>query len=247
VGLDNFKRFFAYPQTGQIVYNTLFIAIAKLLLGLAVPVLFALLLNEVRYKKFNSLLQTIAYLPNFLSWVILGGIFVNILSPSNGIVNGAIKLFGGEPVYFLGSNATFPWTLIATDVWKNFGYASIVYLAALTAIDPALYEAASVDGASRLRQVFTVTLPGILPIVFVMAVLSLGSVLNAGFDQVFNLYSPQVYASGDILDTFIYRMGLENAQYGFSTAISFMKSVISFLLIALAYFLADRFGDYRVF
>ena len=212
VGLGNFKRLFAYPDIENVFYNTIYIAVFKLLLGILVPVIFALLLNEIKNRLFSGYVQTVTCLPYFLSWVILGGIFTSILSPSNGIINEVIRFFGGDPVYFLGSNDTFPWTLIITDTWKNFGYSSIVYLAAMSSIDPALYEAAEMDGAGKIKKILHVTLPGILPMIFVMSVLSLGNVLNAGFDQVFNLYSPQVYQSGDIIDTFIYRLGIEDAQ-----------------------------------
>ena len=247
VGWENFKMLFSFPDFSKIIYNTIFIAIAKLILGLIIPIVFAFLINEVKNRYFVKTVQTLAYLPNFLSWVILGGIFANILSPSTGIVNKFLELIGLEPQYFLGNNALFPWTLIITDVWKNFGYGSIVYLAALTGIDSSLYEAAAIDGAGKFRQTLAVTLPGIAPIVFVMAILSLGNILNAGFDQVFNMYSPQVYESGDILDTFIYRLGLEQAQFSLSTAVGLFKSIISFVLISLSYFMAHKYGDYRIF
>lgn len=247
VGWENFKMLFSFPDFSKIIYNTIFIAIAKLILGLIIPIVFAFLINEVKNRYFVKTVQTLAYLPNFLSWVILGGIFANILSPSTGIVNKFLELIGLEPQYFLGNNALFPWTLIITDVWKNFGYGSIVYLAALTGIDSSLYEAAAIDGAGKFRQTLAVTLPGIAPIVFVMAILSLGNILNAGFDQVFNMYSPQVYESGDILDTFIYRLGLEQAQFSLSTAVGLFKSIISFVLISFSYFMAHKYGDYRIF
>lgn len=247
VGLDNFAQLFSYPDFPIVLRNTLYIAAFKLILGLLVSVLFALLLNEVKNRRFYRMIQTVTYLPHFLSWVILGGIFVNLLSPSSGLINKIIQVIGFQPKYFLGDNRLFPWTLIITDVWKTFGYGSIVYLAALTGIDSSLYEAAAIDGAGKIMQTFIVTLPGILPIIFVMCVLSLGNILNAGFDQVFNMYSPQVYASGDILDTYIYRLGLEQAQYSLSTAVGLFKSVISLILISLSYFLAQKFGDYRIF
>lgn len=247
VGLKNFERFFSFSDTPKIIANTLYISFFKLLLGLIVPVIFALLLNEVRKPKFMKGVQMMVYLPYFLSWVILGGIFKNLLSPSNGIINTIIKALGFEPVYFLGSNETFRWTMIITDVWKGFGYGSIVYMSSIMAIDDSLYEAASIDGAGKLRQTFVVTLPGIASVIFIMAVLSIGNILNAGFDQVFNLYSPQVYATGDILDTYIYRLGMEDAKYSLSTAVSLIKGGISLVLISLTYYLAYRFGDYRIF
>lgn len=247
IGFTNFKRFFSYPDTWNIIGNTLYIAIFKLILGIIVPVIFALLLNEIKNKFFSGFVQTITCLPHFLSWVILGGIFVNILSPSNGIINKVIELFGGEALYFLGDNELFPWTMVLTDVWKGFGYSSIIYIASISGIDLTLYEAARADGANKLQQIIHVTLPGILPMIFVMAILSLGNVLNAGFDQIFNLYSPQVYESGDILDTFIYRLGMVDAQYGLSAAVGMLKSAISLGMMVIGYKLAERYGDYRVF
>jgi len=247
VGLQNFRLLLSFPNTKQVVLNTLIIATSKLVLGLIVPVVFALLLDEIRSRRFVRSVQTIVYLPYFLSWVILGGIFFNILSPSTGIINRILEMVGLPTQYFLGDNQHFRWVLVLTDIWKTFGYGSIIYLAALTSIDSTLYEAAAIDGANRFRQVLVVTLPGISSIVFVMAVLSLGNILNAGFDQVLNMYSPQVYQTGDILDTFIYRIGLQQAQYSLSTAVGFFRSVISFLMISISYFLAYRYGNYRIF
>ncbi len=194
----------------------------------------------------STLMQTLVYLPNFLSWVILGGIFATLLSPG-GLINHILEMLGLGNYYFMGDNSLFPGVLIVTDIWKNFGYASIIYLAALTGIDPGLYEAAAIDGAGKFRQLIHVTLPGIAPIIFVMAVLSLGNILNAGMDQVMNMYSPQVYMSGDILDTYIYRIGLEQAQYSLSTAAALFKSVVSAGLMALAYSMAIKYGDYQLF
>lgn len=177
----------------------------------------------------------------------LGGIFLDILSPSSGIVNQIIKAFGGEGIFFLGDNRYFQGTLIVTDVWKNFGYGAIVYLASILTIDMELYEAAQIDGANRWQQTWHITLPGMRMIIVLMLVLSLGNVLNAGFDQVFNLYSKAVYESGDILDTFVYRLGLIDAQYGPATAVGLFKSVVSTLFISVSYFLAYKFADYRIF
>lgn len=247
VGFHNYVTVFQYPDTWNIIYNTVFIAVMKIIVGLIVPIAIALLLNEVRRQGVKRAIQTMVYLPHFLSWVILGGILIEILSPSIGLVNKLIEGLGFEPIYFLGDNEWFPYVLVLSDVWKEFGFATIVYMAALTGINPSLYEAAVMDGASRWKQTLHVTIPGIMPIIVLMSVLSLGNILNAGFDQVFNLYSPQVYQSGDILDTFVYRMGLANAQYSFATAIGLFKSVISLGLISGAYYLAYRFANYRIF
>ena len=247
VGVDNFRYVFKLPGFSQALKNTIVIAFWKIVLGLLVPIVFALLLNEIRGRRFKKTVQTIVYLPYFLSWVVLGGIFIDMLSPSTGIVNQIIKAFGGKEIFFLGDNRYFKGTLIATDIWKNFGYGAIVYLAAILGIDSSLYEAAKIDGANRWQQTWHVTLPGMKMIIVLMLVLSLGNVLNAGFDQVFNLYNVSVYESGDILDTFVYRLGLLNAQYGPATAVGLFKSFVSTLFISVSYFLAYKFGDYRIF
>jgi len=247
IGLDNFKVLFALPDTIQVVRNTIVISLMKMFAGIVVPVTFALMLNEVTQRGFKRLFQTMVYLPNFLSWIILSGIIIDILSPSDGIINRFITALGFQPIRFLSDAKIFPFTMVLTDVWKNFGFGTVVYLAALTSIDPALYEAAIVDGANRWKQTLHVTLPGIKGIVVLMTVLSMGSILNGGFDQIFNLYSPQVYSTGDILDTMIYRMGIVEMRYAMSTAMGFFKSVVSFLFVSLSYFLADRLAGYRVF
>ena len=247
VGLGNFKYVFSLPGFNQALKNTVVIAFWKIILGLAVPIVFALLLNEVSRSGFKRTVQTIVYLPYFLSWVVLGGIFLDMLSPSSGIINQIITALGGKSIFFLGDNRYFKPTLIVTDIWKNFGYGAIVYLAAILGIDTDLYEAAQIDGANRWRQTWHVTLPGMRMIIVLMMVLSLGNVLNAGFDQVFNLYSKAVYESGDILDTFVYRLGLIDAQYGPATAVGLFKSLISTIFISVSYWLAYRFADYRIF
>ncbi len=247
VGLQNFKYIFALPDTFPAIRNTLIIASAKMVLGIVVPLLFALMLNEIRSKVFQGSIQTIVNFPHFLSWVILSGILLDILSPSEGIVNMVIKLVGGTPIYFLGDKGWFPVTLILSDTWKEFGYGAIIYLAALTAIDPGLYDAAAVDGANRWQQTLHVTLPGISTTIVLMMVLSLGNILNAGFEQVFNLYSPQVYATGDIIDTLVYRIGVVQAQYSIATAVGLFKSVVSFVLLSVSYWLAYKFTNYRLF
>jgi putative aldouronate transport system permease protein len=247
VGWGNFEYVMDLPSFSQVFWNTLTIASMKLMLGLVIPIVFSILLNELKNELVKRSVQTAIYLPYFLSWVVLGGILIDLLSPSNGIVNSLLSALGIQPIFFLGSNDWFPFTLIASDIWKNFGYGTIIYLAAITSIDPGLYEAATIDGANRWRKAWHITLPGMRMVIVLLAVLSLGQLLNAGFDQVFNLYSPQVYESGDILDTFVYRIGLLDAQYGVATAVGFFKSIISFILIATSYFFAYRFAKYRIF
>ncbi|MFC4597762.1 ABC transporter permease [Cohnella hongkongensis] len=247
VGLQHFRYMVQLPNFTQILWNTVFIASMKIVAGIVVPVSIALLLNEIRKEAYKRAIQTLIYLPYFLSWVILSGILIDILSPSRGVVNQIIVWLGFDSIFFLGSNDWFPYTLVISNEWKEFGFSTIVYLAALAGINPALYEAALVDGASRWKQTLHISLPGMMPIIVLMATLSIGNIMNAGFEQVFNLYGPAVYESGDIIDTFVYRIGLEEAQYGLATAVGLLKSVVSLFLISVSYFLAYRFANYRIF
>lgn len=247
VGLENFRQIFAFKASYQAIINTFIIAVSKIVLGLIVPIVVALLLNEVHNVGLKKGIQTLVYLPHFLSWVTVAGMLRDILG-LDGIVNGFLSgVFGIKPIYFLGDASIFRQILVATDLWKGFGFGMIVYLAAISNIDQNLYEAAQIDGAGRWKQTLHVTLPGMMPMIIVMATLSLGNVLNAGFDQVFNLYSPLTYSTGDIIDTYVYRQTLINGQYGFGTAVGLFKSGISLFLTAVAYRLAYRFAGYRIF
>lgn len=246
VGLKNFKYLFEMPDFIRVFKNTLTIASLKIIGGLIITLVVALLLNEIRNTKFKKIFQTVVYLPYFLSWVVLGGIFMDILAPS-GVINSILQDFGMTKIYFLGDNRYFQGSIVWLDIWKNFGYGTIIYLAAMTGIDPNLYEAAEIDGAGRIRQTWSVTLPSILSIVILITTLNLGNVLNAGFDQILNLYTPQVYKTGDIIDTIVYRMGLIDQQYSVATAVGLFKSAISFFLIIFSYKLADKFGGYKIF
>lgn len=247
IGLQNFRTLFSLPNIWNVIRNTLLISVLKMIGGVLVPVTFALLLNELRNVYFKRVLQTMVYLPNFLSWVIMAGIFIDILSPSSGIVNQMLSLVGIKPIFFLGNAGWFPFTMVITDIWKGFGFGSIIYLAALTGVAPELYESASIDGANRWKQTIHITLPGILSTIILMTVLSLGSILNGGFDQIYNMYSPSVYSTGDILDTLVYRLGIVETKYALSTAASLFKSAISLIFILASYALADRVAGYRIF
>ncbi len=247
VGFDNFTYVFQLPSVSRALKNTIVIAFLKIVFGQLTPIAFALLINELVNLKLKKAIQTSIYLPHFLSWVILAGVLIDILSPRYGLLNRLLGSFGVEPIFFLGDNDWFQFTMVVTHVWKEFGFGTIIYLAAITTIDPQQYEAAHIDGASRWRQMWHITLPGMTMIIVLIAVLNLGDVLNAGFEQIFNLYSPQTYESGDILDTLIYRLGLIEAQFGPSTAIGLFKSVVSLLFISVSYVLAYRLADYRVF
>ncbi len=230
IGLDNFKFIFSLPDSRQVFVNTLVIAFAKLIFNIIVPVSFAILLNEITVGICKKFFQTVVYLPHFLSWVVLATVVTNMFSLS-GPFNALVTAFGGEPVQFLADNNWFRQVIVATDVWKEFGYNSVVYLAALTGIDLGLYEAASIDGANRFEQTLHITLPSLMPTIILMTALNLGNILNAGFDQIFNLYNPIVYETGDIIDTYVYRIGMVERQYSIGTAVGLCKSVISFLLI----------------
>ena len=247
IGFENFTYLFNMPGALAALRNTISIAFWKIILSLVVPIIVAILLNEVRSSKFRRTVQTAIYLPYFLSWVIFSGVLLDILSPSSGIVNSFLNMLGLESIFFLGDNRYFQATIIWTDIWKGFGFGTIVYLAAITGIDQSLYEAATMDGAGRFRKMWHITLPGMRMIIVLMAVLSLGNILNAGFDQIWNLISPQVYETGDVIDTFIYRIGMIDAQFGPATAMGVFKSAVSCFFISVSYYLAYKLFDYRVF
>ncbi len=248
VWFDNFKYIFNLPDFWNILRNTLVIAVGKMVLNLVVPVVVALMLNEMMNQRLKKSIQTLLYIPNFLSWIILAGLFTDILNPSTGIVNELLGMIGIGPISFLGDEKWFPGTMIVTDVWKNFGYGTIVYLAALASIDPTLYESAAIDGASRWDQTIHVTLPGLIPTIMLMGLLSMGSVLNAGFDQIYNLLNPMVKSTGEVIDTLTYAMSMGGSgMYGPAAALGLMNSLVSFTLISLGYYLADKFFDYRIF
>jgi len=231
----------------SVLWNTVYISALKIITGLFFTVIVALLLNEVGKNWFKRTVQTSIFLPYFISWVILAGMMIDMLSPNTGVFSGIFNFLGMETPFFLGDNRWFPTVLVISDLWKGAGYGVVVYLAAITSVDPSLYEAATIDGAGHFKRAIHVTLPGITPVVILMTVLSLGNILNAGFEQVFNLYSDIVLESGDILDTFIYRMGIQQGMYSMSTAVGLFKSVISFVFIAVSYLIASKKYDYKIF
>ena len=246
VGLEHFRFMFEYPDSKQVIINTIVIAGLKIIFGLLVPFVFAILLNEVRKLMFKRVVQTLVYLPHFISWVILGAILTDMLG-SHGIVNQTLQALGFEPVFWLGDGNWFRFTVVVSDIWQNCGFNTIVFLAALAGVNPSLYEAAEVDGANRWSQTLNITIPAMLPITVVVGTLSLGNILNAGFDQIFNLYNPLVYDKGDIIDTFVYRTAILNGQFSFGTAVGMFKSVVGLVLIVVAYRLAYRYAGYRIF
>ena len=249
VGWKNFELLFSDPAFGKVIRNTVVIALGKIALGTVVPVVFALLLNEVTKKRFKKAVQTIIYFPYFLSWVIFAGILIDILSPSTGVVNIIRQNLGLKAVDFLGDKRYFQITVIVTDVMKCFGYNTVIYLATIAGIDPSLYEAAKMDGANRWQQTWHITLTGMRYIIVLLLILSLGSVLSAGFDQVYSLMKVSVREVGDILDTFIYRRGILSTPPNFSLAAAagLFKAVIGFILIGGSYYITYKFFDYRLF
>jgi putative aldouronate transport system permease protein len=235
-----FEQFFTSPYFGQLIANTLVISTGKLIFGTIPPILLALLLHECRIRWLRKWTQTLSYMPHFLSWVVIFGISIAFLSPSTGLVNRWIEDLGGSPIGFLTSNEWFRAVLVGSDAWRDLGWGAIIYFAAMMAIDPALYEAARVDGASRLRQIWHVTLPGIRTVILILFVLKIGDILEAGFDQVYIFYSVPVYQTGDIIDTWVYRAGLERLNFSLASAVGVFKSVVGLVLVVAANRFARR-------
>ena len=246
VGLDNFERLMQIPDIWGVVRNTFFIATMKILMGMICAIIVAILLNELGNKVYKRTVQTIIYAPYFLSWVILGGIFREFLA-RDGLFNLILSQVGIPSVNYLGEAAAFPWVIIITGLRQNTGFNAIVYLAAITNINPTLYEAAAIDGAGRFNQVMKITIPGIMPYIILMLILNMGYVLNAGLDQILMLYSPSVYSTGDVIDTWVYRAGLKDNQYSLAAAVGLLRSLVSFVLVSASYLIAKKKFGYNVF
>lgn len=242
VGLEHFKNMFMDDEFYTVFRNTLLISLYKLVWGFPGPIILALMLNEVRHMLYKRSVQTLVYLPHFLSWVIMGGILINVLSPSSGIINQVLAMLGVEPIFFLGSPDWFRTVLVASDIWKEVGWGAIIYLAALSSIDPQVYEAAVVDGAGKWKQLIHITLPSLLGTIVILFVLRLGSVLDVGFEQIFVLYNPLVYHVADVIETYVYRTGITQGEFSFTTAVGLFKSVISFILVVAANQAAKKLG-----
>ncbi|MDD6174294.1 MAG: ABC transporter permease subunit [Firmicutes bacterium] len=243
IGFENFKKLFRSPSFLRVFRNSVEISLLRIIFGFPLPILLALMLNEVRNKAFKKVSQTISYLPHFLSWVVLAGVFTQILSPSTGIVNRLLNAIGIESIYFMGDPQWFRFTLIATGIWQSVGWGSIIYIAAITSIDSQMYEAAVIDGANRFQQIIKITLPSIAPVITIQLILTSGSIINAGFDQIFNMYNDSVMKVSDIIDTFVYRKGLAEMQFSFSTAVGLFKNVISFAMVIITNAISKRVND----
>ena len=246
VGLEHFQYLFSLRSFKEIFRNTILISTYKLLFGFPAPIILAILLNELRIIPYKKAVQTISYLPHFLSWVILGAIFTQLLSPSTGAVNILLTKLGFEPIFFLGDKSWFRSVLVFTSVWKGVGWGSIIYLASIAGINPEIYEAAIVDGAGRMRRIWHVTLPGLTPVITILLIFAIGRLTLDDFDQIFNLYNPSVYSVGDVISTYTYRKGLIELQYSFSAAVGLFQNVISLALIVIVNWVTKRFNEYGI-
>lgn len=244
VGWKHFYFMFTLsPDFYNILKNTVIISFYHIIFGFPAPIVLALLFNELRLEIFKRVSQTISYLPHFMSWVVLGGMLITILSPTTGAVNIVLGWFGIEPIYFLGDPNYFRFTLVVSSIWKEVGWGTIIYLAALASIDPHLYEAARIDGASRWKQTLHITLPSIMYVIAILFIFKTGSILSAGFDQIFNLYNPAVYSVADILDTYVYRVGLQQLQYSFTTAVGLFKNIVAFSMVMMTNYIVKKMGQ----
>ncbi|MGN7384892.1 ABC transporter permease [Paenibacillus sp. SAFN-117] len=241
VGFKHFIRFFEDAEFITVFRNTLIISMYKLLFGFPVPIMLALMLNEVRKTWFKATAQTLFYIPHFFSWVIFGGIVIQVLS-SKGMINSLISWFGGDPVLFMTQKQFFRAILVISDIVKESGWSSIIYLAAIAGVNPSLYEAARMDGARKWHEIWHITLPSIRTTIVILFILQLGNILELGVQQVFMLYNPLVYEVGDIIDTYVYRVGLTEQKYSFATAVGLFQSTVGLILIYIANGLAKRLG-----
>jgi putative aldouronate transport system permease protein len=247
IGFAHFKQLFSLDKFYQVFWNTVRISFIRIIFGFPVPLIVALMLNEIKSSFLKRSIQTAIYIPHFISWVVLGGILVNLLSADSGIVNTLIKALGFPAIPFLTSDKYFVPTLVVSMIWKTFGWNTIIYLAALAGVDPQLYEAATVDGAGRWRRLFYITLPCIQSTIIVLLIMRIGSIMQAGFEQIFVLYHPAVYNAADIIDTYVYRMGLSEGRFELATAVGLFKSAVNFLMIILANKLARMWGEEGVY
>ena len=248
VGLEYFRQLFTDSMFSRVVRNTIVISVLRIIFGFPAPIILALLLEEIKHVRFKKFSQSVSYLPHFISWMILGSIVKEVFSPSRGIVNFVISLFGVTPIHFLTEPAYFRAILITTGIWASVGWASIVYLAAISGIDSQLYESAVIDGAGRFKRIRFITIPSIMPVIAIIFILGLGGVMNAGFDQVFNLYNPMVYRVADIIDTYVYRVGLASGggNFSYTTAVGLFKNVIGLALLLTVNTIVRKFGDYAI-
>jgi putative aldouronate transport system permease protein len=231
VGFDNFRRFFGSIYFGRLLRNTLLISLYRLIFSFPAPIIMAILINEINNTIFKRAVQTITYMPHFLSWVIVSGLLIVLLSPVSGPVKYIADVFGVKPVNFLSDARYFRSLLVGSEIWKGVGWGTIIYLAAITGLDQEIYEAATIDGATRIQRIFHITLPQLMPIISIMLILAVGRILDENFEQIFNMYNPSVYEVADVFETYVYRTGIANSQYSYSAAVGLFKSVVSLLMV----------------
>lgn len=247
VGFEHFRELFKGDKFGQVVKNTIFISLTRLLFGFPFPIIISILMNELRFKRLKKGIQSMVILPEFLSWVVLGGIMTNLLSTDGGAINSVIRMLGGTPIPFLTSEKTFIPTMVVSMIWKTFGWNTVIYMASLASIDMQLYEAARIDGANRFQQTLYITLPSIKGIIITMLILRVGNLMQAGFEQIFVLYNPGVLHIADIIDTYVYRLGLTEGKYELASAVGLFKSVINMILLIIANNVARLTGEEGVY
>jgi putative aldouronate transport system permease protein len=247
VGLENFKYLFSLDTFYRVLGNSLFLSILRLFIFFPIPIILTLLMNEIPLLIFKRIAQTLLYLPYFISWVVIGGILVNLLSPSWGVVNNIIKTLGGEPVFFLGSAQYFRGIAVISHIWKNAGWDTIIYLAAVTSIDPELYQAATIDGASRLQRIWYITLPGIQGTIIILLLLSIGNLMNNGFEQIFILQNGSNLAVSEVFETYTYRLGIINGRFSFATTVGLFGSMVGFVLLMSVDAAAKLLGKEGIF
>lgn len=245
-GFKYFKMAFASNDFWNAFANTFIISFLKLIFSFPAPILLALLLNEVTNMPFKKVVQTISYMPHFLSWVVLSGVIISFLSPSGGPVNLILRQLGHEPIFFVADNKWFRPLLVVSSIWKEIGWSSIVYLAALNSVDVALYDASKIDGAGKFKQILHVTLPSIRSAITVMFIFAVGAIVNDDFDQIYNLYNPAVYKTGEVISTYIYKIGMEGMQYSLATAIGLFKNIIALVLLVGTNYLCKAFDEYAL-
>lgn len=243
---EHFRLLFSDFVFLRALKNTLLISILKLIFGFIAPILFALLLNEIRNNRFKKWTQSISYLPHFMSWVVVSSILAEIVSPQRGVVNYFLQWFNIGPIHFLADKTYFVSLLVISDIWKEAGWAAIIYIASIASISPELYEAAEVDGANRLHKMIYITIPSIAPVIIILFLLRIGNILEGGFDQVLNLYNPLVYEVGDIIDTYVYRVGLVEYRFDYSAAVGLFKNVVGLLLLVGANQIVKKYSDHGV-
>jgi putative aldouronate transport system permease protein len=243
VGFQHFELLFASPSFVSVLKNTVILGFYKMVWGTPAPIILALIINEIRNLRYKKTIQTLSYMPHFMSWVVVSGLFLQLLSPGTGPINAVIKALGFEPIYFLGDPDWFRTTMVITGIWKSVGWDSIIYLAALASINPELYEQGDIDGASRLQRIWYITLPSIKSVIVILFILNAGSLIEDNFDQIFNFLNDSVLRVGDVLSTYVYRTGLINMRYSMATAVDLFRMVIAFILVIITNQIAKNAGE----